>query len=130
MNDYLGIYAFAKIEFVPTALDRQHQVVSHSGVDGVTIFDSGQRADQQTLRCLGYATSYALARGAVDSVKALEAADPVAVTISGIAATGVLYQVLRVRPLECRRLVWGRGPGGLYYARFQLEVLVQPVAVA
>lgn len=130
MNDYLGIYPFARIEFVPTALDRQHQVISHSGVDGVTIFDTGRRADQQTLACLGYAANYALARAAVESVKTLESASPVAVTISGIAATGVLYQVLRVRPLECRRLIWGRGPGGVYYARYRLEVLVQPVAVA
>ena len=128
MYDYLGIIPFAKIEFVPKPLCQQLQVVSHAGVDGLTIWDNGQRADPVTARCLGYVGTYTLARGVIDTIKALERADPITITISGIAASAVKYQVLRVNPLECRRLVWGRGPGGVYYARILLEITLQPLA--
>jgi hypothetical protein len=128
MLDYLGAIPFARIDFVPSPLDRQFQIASHAGVDGVTIWDAGVRADPVTIRCVGYAATYNLARAAVDAVKALQNAAPVAVTISGLAATGVLYQVTKVAPVECKRLVFGRGPGGFYYGRLTLEVTLQPVS--
>ena len=128
MYDYLAAIPFAKIEFVPQPLDQQLQAVSHAGVDGLTIWDNGQRADQVTARCTGYVGTYNLARGVIDTIKSLERANPITVTISGLAATNVKYQVMRVNPIECRRLVFGRGPAGLYYARIVVDVTLQPIA--
>jgi len=127
MSDYLGSYIFAKISGPPRQINRQFRTVSHGGVEGLTIWDLGLRADAFQVECLVYAYDLSQARAYYREIRELEDSEPVTLQIGDETEPDVLYQVMQVVPLECKRIVYGRGPGGPFYARLRLQVTLQPV---
>jgi hypothetical protein len=127
--DYVGNFPFARLESVPRPVDRQFRTVSHSGQDGITIWDLGLRADPYTFRGTAFVIDYVWARWWLEQLKTLETAAPVTITVGGIWANDRLYQVTRVTPVECKQIVMARGPTGFYRAKLVVDFTVQPIAL-
>lgn len=127
MYDYLGSYSFAKISAPPSPVGRQFATVSHGGVDGLSVWDLGKRGGPFTVRCLAYGANVSQARAYAREIVALEEADPVTLSVAGESEPDTVYQVLHVQTVLCRRIVYGRGPGGPFHAKLLLSVTLQPL---
>jgi len=129
MSDYIDVYEFARISTQPHRVGRKFAIRAHSGVDGVGLWDLGLSGEPFTVRALAFFANMILAKAWYATIKDLEGSNPMTVTFADVEEPNHLYQVLNVQPVPggIRPVVLGRGPGGFYYARCELEITLLPI---
>jgi len=128
MSDQIGPYAFVSLSAQPQRVSTRFKIRSHTGVDGVGLWDLGQAGEPFQVRAISFATTMMAAKAFYRNVKALETANPVTVAHASLQEPGHLYQVIQVKPAAIRAVVLARGPSGNYYARCDLDITLLPIA--
>ena len=129
MPDQIGNHAFVSLSAHPQRESHRFKIRSHTGVDGVGLWDLGVAGEPFTVRAVQFHSDFGAARQFYRDVKTLEAANPVDVAINQVTEPGHKYQVLRVQPVAIRAVVLARGPDDNYYARCDLDITLLPIAI-
>jgi hypothetical protein len=108
--DQIGPYTFIKLSRPPDRAQRQWAIVGISGIHGVQLWDLGERGVPFTVQSQAFETTYALGRAAIPNYQLLVTAGPVSV-IFGVLEVEQIFKVLRVEPVDVKRIVLGKVGG-------------------
>jgi hypothetical protein len=127
--DRIGPYAVISFDCQPHRQPRHFRMISRPGLDGLTIFDLGYRGEPFTTRARLAAPTFAMAQEMYRNASWLEDEPPLPLCFGGLLEPGLLYKVLRARPVpgRVRAVVFGRGPLGNYRAWCEVDLTLVPV---
>lgn len=93
--DAIGQFTFVRLDKAPERVGAQWEIASVAGIDGVSLWNSGNRGQPFTLMSEAVALSYAAGRTFLKQYKSLELAGPVSI-VCGVLENDQLYKVLSV----------------------------------
>jgi len=104
--DYIGPVAFFSISGFPHVPKRHFTIERFAGLNGVSIWDTGESGVQFTVRCKRALVTYPQAQQFYLDVKAtLENSGAFPIQLGGVFIPGMLYKTIDVRPVNVKQSV-------------------------
>lgn len=104
--DWIGPVAFFSISGFPQIPKRHFTIERFAGLNGVSIWDTGESGVEFTVRCKRALPTYAQAQQFyIDTKVTLENSGAYVVQLGGVPIGGLLYKTIDVRPVEVRQSV-------------------------
>lgn len=127
--DQIGPAAFHTLSPHPQRPNRQLTVERSPGLDGVTIWDTGESGQTFTMRGYRLLLTYRLARQFYREVKELETKGAYPLALRGDAEPQLLFKVMQVRPVRIGEIVQGiaQGDGITYFGLCELDIDLIPI---
>jgi len=127
MSSAIGPYTVVSIDPPPARHGEQFDVISRSGVDGLSIWDTGERGAPFTVTTKAKAVSHADAQATLEAYNDLRKQGPQQITYAGRVLPDVAFHVLNVQPKACKQLVLGVSAAGNFYGWVEAEWTLLPV---
>lgn len=112
--DAIGNFQFLRLTGHPERAQLQLAIERRSGIDGVTIWETGEAGEPIRLQSFAFALDYASAKQLYRDYLTLIPAGPVQVSKGGAEPTQ-LYKVLKVIPVDIRAILRGMTGDGVNY---------------
>lgn len=131
MADRIGNFDFIRLEEPPQLVQEQIAASTRPGTSGVTLHRLGSWAEPFECRSLAGAANLSVAIALYASYCQLAAKDPVQVTWANVQYSTLSHRfyVLGVKQPVHRRLLYGIGPAGEYFAETEATWILQPIFV-
>lgn len=127
----IGPVGFFDLSPHPSRPTRQQIVERFSGLDGVSVWDTGEAGDPFTIRGRRATLTYEAARTFYRSCVDLESLGALPVMINNVIEPQILYKVLRATPVDIRSNVvaFVGGDPTPYYGWAEVSLQLLPIRV-